>query len=94
MLQTGADRMSAGEMTVVLPAELAKLVEAELGSGRYNSTVEVFRDALRALAERDDVLEDWLREEVVRGHQEYVADPSKAVPAADALAWIKSHRND
>lgn len=84
--------MSAGEMTVVLPPELAKRVQDELGSGRYASTVEVFRDALQALAEREDALEHWLREEVVGGHAEYRADPSTAVSAADVLARIKSRQ--
>jgi len=86
--------MTTGEMTVTLPPELAKLVEVELGSGRYASMAELLRDALQALAERDDALEHWLREDVVAGHAEYLADPSTAVAAADVLARIKSRRHD
>lgn len=83
--------MPTGEMTVTLPPDLARLVEAELDSGRYASTLEVLSDALQALAERDDALEHWLREEVVAGHAEYLADPSTAVSAANILTRIKSH---
>lgn len=82
--------MSTGEMTVILPPDLARLVEVELGSGRYASQVDVLRDALHALAERDDALERWLREDVVAGHAEYLADPSSAVSAADVLSRVKS----
>jgi len=35
------------------------------------------------LLERDAVVEHWLRDEVVVGHQEYLADPSQGVPAEE-----------
>ncbi|CAH1656453.1 Type II toxin-antitoxin system ParD family antitoxin [Hyphomicrobiales bacterium] len=85
--------MPTGEMTVTLPPELAKLVEVELVSGRYASMVEVLRDALQALAERDEALEHWLREDIVAGHAEYLADPSAVVAASDVLARVKSRRH-
>ena len=42
--------------------------------------------------ERDAAVERWLREEVVAGHQEYLADPSKGVPADAILGRIKARR--
>ncbi|MCX8255394.1 protein of unknown function [Beijerinckiaceae bacterium RH AL1] len=56
-------------------------------------------EALRQLpaAQQDEVAravlhltdtERWLRDEVISGHAEYLADPSKAVPAEDILAHI------
>ena len=50
------------------------------------------RDGLRALMEREAAVERWLREEVVAGHAEYMADPSKGVPADQVLGRIKARR--
>ena len=40
----------------------------------------------------DAAIEQWLRDEVILGHQEYLADPSRGVPAEDILARIKACR--
>ena len=50
------------------------------------------RDGLRALMEREAAVERWLREEVVAGHAEYMADPTKGVPADQVLGRIKARR--
>lgn len=42
--------------------------------------------------EMAEIVERWLREEVVAGHAEYLADPSKAVPAKDILDRLKRRR--
>ena len=52
------------------------------------------RDGVRALMERDAAVERWLREEVVVGHAECLADPSKGVPAEEILGRIKARRAD
>jgi hypothetical protein len=36
--------------------------------------------------------EQWLRDEVLAGHAEYLADPSQGIPAEDVLARIKARR--
>jgi antitoxin ParD1/3/4 len=48
--------------------------------------------SVRALLERDAARERWLHEEVVPSHREYLADPSKGVPADAVLQRIKSRR--
>jgi antitoxin ParD1/3/4 len=40
-------------MNVSLTPELENFVSAKVGSGRYNSASEVFREALRLLKEHD-----------------------------------------
>jgi antitoxin ParD1/3/4 len=43
-------------------------------------------------AEREAAVEKWLRDEVMAGHEEYLADPSQAVPADAVLQRIKARR--
>jgi hypothetical protein len=37
-------------------------------------------------------VERWLREEVIAGHKEYLADPSQGVPAEAILGRLKARR--
>ena len=79
-------------MTITLPIDMAAVVRDKISSGQYASASEVVRDGLRALIERDAAVEKWLREDVVAGHAEYMADPSKAIPADQILTRIKVRR--
>jgi antitoxin ParD1/3/4 len=80
------------QFSITLPLDMAKAVERKIKSGAYASVSEVVRDGVRALFERDAAVERWLREEVVPGHREYLADPAKGVPADAVLKRIKSRR--
>ena len=83
---------STQQFSITLPVEMAELVERKIQSGAYATVSEVMRDGLRALMEREAAVERWLREEVVAGHAEYMADPSKGVPADQILGRIKARR--
>ena len=76
------------QFSITLPHDMAEAVESKIKSGAYASVSEVVRDLL----ERDAAVERWLREEVVPGHQEYLRDPSKGVPADAILGRIKARR--
>ena len=80
------------QFSITLPNDMAAAVEAKITSGAYASVSEVMRDGMRALMERDAAVEKWLRDEVISGHQEYLADPSKGVPADQILSRIKARR--
>lgn len=80
------------QFSITLPHDMAEVVEDKIKSGAYASVSEVVRDGVRALLERDAAVERWLREEVISGHQEYMADPSKGVPAEAILDRIKARR--
>ena len=80
------------QFSITLPHDMAAIVEAKIKSGAYASVSEVVRDGVRALMEREAVVERWLREEVVAGHNEYLADPSKGVPGDVILDRIKARR--
>jgi putative addiction module CopG family antidote len=81
------------QFNITLPDEMAAAVEEKIKSGAYSSVSEVMRDGVRALLERDAAIERWLREEVIAGHQEYLDDPSKGIPAEAVLDRIKGRRN-
>jgi antitoxin ParD1/3/4 len=81
------------QFSITLPIEMAELVEGKITSGAYASVSEVMRDGIRALMERDAAVERWLRDEVVEGHTEYLANPSKGVPADAILGRIHARRS-
>ncbi len=85
--------MSASQQfSITLPDDLAEVVERKVKSCAYASVSDVVRDGVQALLERDAAIERWLREEVILGHQEYLADPSQGVPADAILDRIKTRR--
>jgi antitoxin ParD1/3/4 len=65
------------QFSITLPHDMAEAVESKIKSGAYASVSEVVR---------------WLRDEVVPGHQEYLRDPSKGIPADAILGRIKARR--
>ena len=80
------------QFSITLPIDMAEVVEGKIKSGAYASVSEVVRDGVRALLEREAAVERWLREEVVTGHREYLADPAKGVPSDAILGRLKSRR--
>ena len=64
---------------ITLPHDMAEAVGSKIKEGPYASVSEVMRDGVRALLQREAAVERWLGEEVVAGHREYLADPSKGV---------------
>jgi antitoxin ParD1/3/4 len=81
------------QFSITLPNDMANAVEQKVTSGAYASVSEVLREGVRALIDRDAAVERWLRDEVLAGHQEYLDDPSKGIPAEDILKRIKSRRS-
>src|SRR5829696_3603122 len=58
------------------PEDMAQMVKAKVESGEYASESEVIGEGLRALRDRDDALNRWLKEEVVAAYEEYQINPS------------------
>ena len=76
---------STRQMSITLPLAMADRVQSRVASGRYASESEVIREGLRALDERDEAVEHWLRTEVAATYDTHTADPDRAKPL-DA-AW-------
>jgi antitoxin ParD1/3/4 len=81
---------SSEKRTISLPTEQAKYIDAKVASGHYASASEVVREGLRSLQERDEVVERWLREEVVPVYDEMRAHPERAIPAEEVFAKLNA----
>jgi antitoxin ParD1/3/4 len=77
---------------ITLPFDMGEVIEVKITSDAQASVSEVVHDGVCALLERDAAVEQWLRDEVIAGHQEYVADPSTGIPAEAILDRIKARR--
>ena len=84
---------SPSKRTFSLPAAQARYIDRKVKSGAYASASEVVRAGLRALQERDEAMERWLREEVVPVYEAYHADPSRAIPAEQVFAELRAHHS-
>ena len=76
------------QMSITLPLEMAKIVRVKVANGGYASESEVIRDGLRALQDRDEAVERWLREEVAPTYDAHKANPGKASPLAEVAARL------
>jgi len=76
--------------TISLPAEHASFIDAKVASGAYASASEVVRAGLRALQERDEAVERWLRDEVAPAYDRMKADPKRGIPAKQAFAKVRA----
>lgn len=76
-------------VTVTL-GDLQERVDARVSSGRYASTSEVLRAALRALDREETMLDEWLR----RAVDEALADPRPSIPAREVFADLRAYAAD
>jgi antitoxin ParD1/3/4 len=72
-----------------LPIEQADYIDKLVASGAYATSSEVIRAGLRALQERDDAVERWLREEVVPVMAAMQANPERGIPAERVFDGIR-----
>lgn len=76
--------------TFSLPPEHAAFIDAKVKSGSYVSGSEVVRAGLRALQERDEAVERWLRDEVASAYDAVKSGQSKTHPASAVFDEIRA----
>ena len=69
--------------TFSLTEEQAKFIDAKVESGQFASGSEVLRDGLRAMQERDAVLDKWLNEAVAPVYDKVKRGEGKMLTGAD-----------
>jgi putative addiction module CopG family antidote len=83
------------QMSITLPNAMAERIRSKVAAGDYASESEVIRDGLRALEDKNQAFEHWLRTEVVAAMDEMAAHPEKARSLDDvkaALSLQRQHR--
>lgn len=80
------------QMSITLPLDMAEAVRFRVKSGRYASESEVIREGLRALSEREDALEQWLRKTVVPRVKAARSKGSQTKTAAQVRSALKRAR--
>ena len=80
---------SIEKRTISLPGEQAAFIDAKVASGDYVSASEVVRAGLRALKERDEAVERWLRDYVAPAFDAMASDPSRGIAAESVFADIR-----
>ncbi len=78
------------KLTISVPAEHAAFIHAKVSTGAYASASEVIRAGLRALQERDEAVERWLREEVAPVYDRMKANPERGIPAKKAFTEVRT----
>ena len=76
--------------TFSLPSEQGRYIDRLVKSGTFASASEVVRAGLRALEERDDAVERWLKTEVVAAYDQLESDPKRAIPAKRAFTEVRA----
>lgn len=77
--------------TVSLPEEHASYIDRMVESGAFASASEVVRAGLRALQEREDAVERWLREDVAPVYDAMRCDPDRGLPADKVFDALRAH---
>ncbi|MGO7376321.1 type II toxin-antitoxin system ParD family antitoxin [Rhizobium ruizarguesonis] len=85
---------STQQMSITLPVEMAKRVKQRVSNGDYASESEVIREGLRALQERENAVEHWLRTEVAATYDAYKADPTKATPLDEVWKRLEARMDE
>ena len=78
--------------TFSLPPEQSAFIDNKVKSGRFASGSEVVRAGLRALQERDEAVERWLREEVAPTYDAVKEGRSQTIAVGDAFDEIRSRQ--
>ncbi len=79
--------------TFSLPAEQAAFIDEKVQSGQFASGSEVIRAGLRALQERDEVVETWLKEQVAPTYDAVKEGRMKTIPVGDVFDEIRAQHN-
>ena len=82
------------QISISLPEDLADALRARVESGEYASESEVVCEGLLALRDRDQSVEEWLRNEVAATYDAMMADPGRGIPVEEVKAALAAQRSE
>ena len=80
---------AAEKRTFSLPSEQAQYIDHLVATGTFATGSEVIRAGLRALQERDQAVERWLRQEVLPVAVAMQAEPDRALSIDQVFEELK-----
>jgi len=85
--------MASKPLTITLTPELYEFVRSQTAGGDYNSDSEAVRDGLRLLKQRDQIVKNWLKEQVVPAYEKLKANPGNALTREQSEARLAERRS-
>jgi antitoxin ParD1/3/4 len=84
---------TAEKLSITLPADMVSIIKAEVETGRYASTSEVLREAMRMWMRQEEVHLERLQ--AIRGRlKNSLDDPRPSLPAEEAFARLEAMFQD
>jgi antitoxin ParD1/3/4 len=78
-------------LNVALGKEDEEFVRKQMETGRYDDAADVVRAGLRLL-EDEKAFDHWVDEELPARYDEYLKDPSRAIPAEEVQARFEARK--
>lgn len=82
--------MTIQKRTISLPHEQAVYIDKLVAAGTFASASDVVRAGLKALKERDDAMERWLKDEVAPLYDRMQEHPEQALSAEEVFAELRA----
>ena len=79
--------------TFSLSEEQSAYIDDKVAGGGYASSSEVVREGLRALQERDAVIDRWIREEVIPTYDRWKAGEEKEYTLDEVADFLRERRS-
>ncbi|SNS25241.1 MULTISPECIES: type II toxin-antitoxin system ParD family antitoxin [unclassified Azospirillum] len=77
--------------SVPVPEDMGSFVDDLVARGDYADAADVIRAGLQALRDREDTVEQWLRDEVAPTFDAMKANPARGIGAGEVEAAILAH---
>jgi antitoxin ParD1/3/4 len=84
--------MTPRRLSIELPEDAAKIVDARIAAGRNPSESDVIREALEALEAQDVPLAAWEERELAASYDEWKANPTGGIPIEEVNRRLEEER--
>ena len=79
-------------LEITLSEEALEFVRSKVAAGEYRSESEVLASSIDVLMEEDEECRRFEQEEVIPSHDEFMANPSSAIPLEQVRHNLESAR--